>query len=172
MEIRKTTERDVDRIMDIYAHARRFMEEHGNPYQWGPTNWPPRKLIERDIAHGNSYVCVHAGDIVGTFFFCFGKDVEPTYAQITDGAWRDDGPYGVVHRLASDGTVKGIGAFCLDWAYGRCPHLRVDTHGDNKVMQRLLDKLGFVHCGTIHVQEDDYPRLAYEKSEKQITDIL
>ena len=26
-----------------------------------------------------------------------------------------------------------------------------------------LEKLGFVHCGTIYVEEDDYPRLAYEK---------
>ena len=30
-------------------------------------------------------------------------------------------------------------------------------------MQNLLKKLGFVHCGTIYVEEDDYPRLAFEK---------
>ena len=30
-------------------------------------------------------------------------------------------------------------------------------------MQNLLTKLGFTHCGTIHVEEDDYPRLAFEK---------
>ena len=27
----------------------------------------------------------------------------------------------------------------------------------------LVKKLGFVHCGTIYVEEDDYPRLAFEK---------
>jgi hypothetical protein len=27
----------------------------------------------------------------------------------------------------------------------------------------MLKKAGFVHCGTIYVEEDDYPRLAYEK---------
>ena len=42
--------------------------------------------------------------------------------------------------------------------------MRIDTHGDNAVMQNLVRKLGFVHCGTIHVEEDDYPRLAYEKA--------
>jgi hypothetical protein len=31
-------------------------------------------------------------------------------------------------------------------------------------MQNLLRKLGFVHCGTIYVQEDNDPRLAYEKT--------
>ena len=27
----------------------------------------------------------------------------------------------------------------------------------------LVKKLGFVHCGTIYVEEDNYPRMAYEK---------
>ena len=51
----------------------------------------------------------------------------------------------------------------FDWAFSRCGHLRMDTHGDNTVMQRLLTKLGFRYCGIIHVEEDDDPRLAYEK---------
>lgn len=149
--------------MEIYAYARAFMAAHGNPNQWGPTNWPPEKLILQDIAQGNSYVCIEEGKVAGTFFFTSGRDIDPTYAVITDGKWLDDSPYGVVHRLAGGGTVKGMGAFCLNWAYAQCGHLRVDTHGDNKVMQRMLEKLGFVHCGTIYVEEDNYPRLAYEK---------
>ena len=44
--------------------------------------------------------------------------------------------------------------------------MRIDTHGDNIVMQAMLEKLGFVHCGTIYVREDKDPRLAYEKSVK------
>lgn len=164
MIIRKTTEQDFDTVMAIYAHARAFMAAHGNPNQWGPTNWPPQALIHADIAAGKSYVCEHGGQVVGAFFFDQGKDVEPTYAHIADGAWRDESPYGVVHRIAADGTVRGTGAFCIHWAYAQCGHLRIDTHGDNTVMQGLLKKLGFVHCGTIHVAEDNDPRLAYEKS--------
>ena len=102
--------------------------------------------------------------MVGTFYFIQGADIEPTYRNIEDGAWRDDSPYGVVHRIATDGT-RGVGTFCLNWAYAQCGHLRIDTHGDNRVMQGLLDKLGFVRCGTIYVVEDNDPRLAYEKSE-------
>ena len=45
----------------------------------------------------------------------------------------------------------------------QCGHLRMDTHGDNYVMQNLLKKSGFVHCGTVYVEEDDHPRMAYEK---------
>lgn len=165
MMIRKTTEQDFETVTGIYAHARAFMAAHGNPNQWGPTQWPPETLIHADIALGRSYVCEHEGRVVAVFFFDQGKDIEPTYAQITEGAWRDPSPYGVVHRIASDGTVRGAGAFCIDWAYARCGHLRIDTHGDNAVMQRLLTRLGFVHCGTIYVREDHDPRLAYEKSE-------
>ena len=164
MKIRKSNERDFERIMEIYAYARRFMAEHGNPNQWGPTNWPPEVLIHQDIREGTSYVCVNdQGRVIGTFFFLFGEDVEPTYRIIEEGEWLLDTPYGTVHRIASDGSESGIGSFCIKWAYAQCGHLRMDTHGDNFVMQNLLKKLGFVHCGTIFVEEDNYPRLAFEK---------
>ena len=164
MRIRKTTESDFERIMEIYAYARAFMAKTGNPNQWGPTNWPPADLIHEDIRNGNSYVCVNDDErVIGTFFFTQGKDIEPTYRAITDGAWLDDSAYGVVHRIASDGSERGIGQFCLGWAYEQCGHLRIDTHTDNKVMQNLLTKLGFTRCGIIYVVEDDYPRYAYEK---------
>ena len=167
MEIRKTVPQDLARIMKIYAFARAFMAAHGNPNQWGPTCWPPEELIRRDIQTGHSYVCVSDdGRVIGTFFFIQGEDVEPTYREIDDGRWLDSSPYGVVHRIASDGSEKGVGTFCLDWAYRQCGHLRIDTHGDNAVMQNLLKKLGFVHCGTIYVYEDHDPRLAFEKSDK------
>ena len=165
MMIRNSTEQYFDRMMKIYAFARDYMAEHGNPNQWGPTNWPPEDLIHNDIQSGNSYVCLNdEGKVIGTFYYICGKDIEPTYRDITDGAWLDDSPYGVVHRIAGDGSERGIGAFCINWAFGRCGHLRIDTHGDNVVMQNLVKKLGFKHCGTIYVEEDDYPRLAFEKS--------
>ena len=170
MRIRKSTAGDLERIMEIYACARDFMARHGNPRQWGATNWPPEALIRQDIANGDSYVCLNdEGKVIGTFFFVQGEDIEPIYRQITDGAWMDGSPYGVVHRIASDGSERGIGTFCLNWAYEQCDqHLRIDTHGDNTVMQSLLKKLGFVYCGTVYVEEDDDPRMAYEKSGKTI----
>jgi len=165
MKIRHSTEHDIDKMMEIYSFARKYMAEHGNPNQWGPTNWPPEELIRRDIQSGSSYVCLNDDDmVIGTFFFIHGKDIEPTYRNITDGVWLNDSPYGVVHRVAGDGSERGIGAFCINWAFEQCGHLRIDTHGDNVVMQNLLKKLGFIHCGTIYVEEDDYPRLAFEKT--------
>ena len=66
MRIRKTTLQDLDRVMEIYAAARQYMARHGNPNQWGPTNWPPEALIRKDIAGGCSYVCENeAGKVIG-----------------------------------------------------------------------------------------------------------
>ena len=168
MQIRKTTLADLPRVMEIYAAARAFMAAQGNPRQWGPTCWPPEALVREDIRRGRSHVCVaEDGVIAAVFFFDRGMDIEPGYRDIREGAWGDEGPYGVVHRIAVDKTrpEKGVGAFCLDWAFARCGHLRIDTHGDNRVMQGLLARMGFTYRGIIHVAEDSDPRLAYEKSD-------
>ncbi|MBQ3265121.1 MAG: GNAT family N-acetyltransferase [Ruminococcus sp.] len=163
MEIRKSTFDDLDKIMKIYAYAREFMAQTGNPKQWGAVGWPPRRVIENDIKIGKSYVCIDHGRIAAVFFFDHGKDIDPCYAVIEGGRWLSDSPYGVVHRIASAKGTKGAGAFCINWAYEQCGHLRMDTHGDNIIMQNLLRKLGFQYCGIIHVQEDNDPRVAYEK---------
>ena len=164
MYIRHSTEQDIPRMMEIFAYARQFMADHDNPAQWGPSNWPPEEMIREDIRKEKSYVCVNDEDkVIGTFFFDCGEAVEPTYATIDDGTWIADGPYGVVHRIAGDGSEKGIGAFCINWAFGQCGYLCMDTHEDNIVMRNLLTKLGFKYCGIIYVLKDNSPRMAFEK---------
>ncbi|MBQ4348133.1 MAG: GNAT family N-acetyltransferase [Clostridia bacterium] len=158
MEIRKTKPEDADRVMEIYAAARRFMREHDNPTQWADGR-PFRQDIETDINEGCSYICLHEAKTVGVLRFTVGDD--PTYKKI-DGRWMSDEPYAVVHRIASSGEVKGTGEFMLRWAMGQHPHIRIDTHEDNYVMRGLLDKLGFTYCGVIYLK-DGAPRLAYEK---------
>lgn len=77
MYIRKAAEGDLPRMMEIYAVARRFMAAHGNPNQWGPTNWPPEERIRADIAEGSSYVCVRQNRVVGAFYFRQGEGSNP-----------------------------------------------------------------------------------------------
>ncbi len=162
VNIRKATENDLPHMMEIYAIARKFMVESGNPRQWAARNWPPEELIRSDIAAGHSYVCEADGRITAVFYFNYGHAIDRTYDVIEDGAWIGNEDYGVVHRIAADGTVKGAGAFCINWAIDQCGHVRMDTHGDNKPMQHVLEKIGFTKCGIIHVVEDNDPRLAFE----------
>ena len=93
--------------------------------------------------------------------FCFALGVDPTYREIT-GAWLSEEPYGVIHRLASSGEVRGIARLVFGWCFEQIPNIRVDTHADNQVMQSLLSRLGFVVCGTI-IAGDGYPRIAYQR---------
>ena len=108
-EIRKTTPEDLNDVERIFERARRFMKENGNPTQWKDDR-PSLELVKEDITSGSSYVVTDDGKIVATFAFIIGT--EPTYLEI-DGAWLDDDPYGTIHRIASDGSVKGIFAEVL-----------------------------------------------------------
>lgn len=159
MIIRKAQPEETDRLMDIYAKARAFMAEHGNPGQWG-TSYPQRAMIEEDIRQGFSYVCELDGKVTAVFFYRQGEDLD--YQVIYEGNWLDDASYGVVHRIASDGTVKGTASFCLNWALEQCGNLRIDTHRDNAVMLNMLKKNGFTYCGIICLQ-DGTERLAFQK---------
>ena len=157
MHIRHAVPADLPAMEELYAQARAYMAANGNPTQWG-TEYPKREWLEADMAEGVSYVCEEDGQVVATFMFSTAG--EPTYAYIEDGQWPDDEPYGVIHRIATGGTRKGAGAFCIRWCLEQCGSVRIDTHDDNRPMQALLDKLGFVYCGRIYV-EDGTPRRAY-----------
>lgn len=159
MEIRKTVPGDLERILELYENARKLMRESGNPNQWGD-HYPPRELVCEDIRMGRSYCLVQDGKIAAVFVYFFGED--PTYRVIEDGAWLNDRPYGVLHRIASDGTCKGAGSFCIQWCLEQCKNLRGDTHKDNHIMQHVMEKNGLIRCGKIYL-EDGTERIAYQR---------
>lgn len=162
MYIRPTELSELDTVMKIYERAQQFMVESGNPTQWEKGH-PSRDMIEKDISLGRSFVCLKDEKIECVFMYEEGED--PTYSYIEDGEWPNAFAYGVLHRIASAGNVKGIASFCLSWCYEKCKNLRADTHRDNKVMQRVLQKNGFKRCGIIYIA-DGSPRIAYQKTEK------
>ena len=160
MTIRQAQMRDLDRILQIYADARAFMRANGNPDQWGE-NYPPAEMICEDVATGNSYVCADGEEILGVFYYGEGED--PTYTVIEDGAWLNDEPYGVIHRIAVAARGRGVATACFAFGVAQCGNLKIDTHADNFPMQKSLEKNGFVRCGTIYVA-DGSARIAYQKT--------
>lgn len=158
MNIRQAVLDDLEPIMEIYAYAKKYMAETGNPTQWGE-GYPGRNVLKADILKNQCYVCVEAEGIQAVFVLAYGE--EPAYRSIEDGAWKNDAPYGTIHRLASRGKVKGVTKICIDFCKARMDNLRSDTHQDNQIMQHLLEKNGFERCGIIHI-EDGSPRIAYQ----------
>lgn len=156
-EIRRAEPADLNDILKIYALARSYMRENGNPNQWGD-GYPSSEMLLEDIFNKRLYAVTDRGVIRGVFYFEIGDD--PTYARI-EGGWISDEPYGVIHRIASDGS-GGIFRACLDFCLRRIPHLRIDTHHDNRTMQHVVEKHGFQRRGIIYVA-DGSPRIAYER---------
>lgn len=76
--------------------ARSFMQETGNPNQWG-NHFPPEELIHNRIRDKQLFVLEENGTLHGAFAFIIGED--PTYLQIDDGSWLSDVPYARSTRL-------------------------------------------------------------------------
>ena len=155
--IRLAQIKDLDNLLAVYAAARAFMRQNGNPTQWSG-GYPSAGVLLADISAGQLYVVEQDGAIGGCFLLADGPD--PTYAVI-DGGWKSDAPYGVIHRVAGNGTIRGLFHQCAQFARQRYRHLRIDTHADNHPMQHVLQKEGFTFQGIIHLA-DGSPRLAYE----------
>lgn len=156
--IEQATLSQLPQIMEVYAKARAFMAQNGNPLQWGQ-NYPPEEMIRQDILDGKCYVNLKGEETAAVFYFAVEED--PTY-RVIDGAWLNDEPYGVIHRIAVAQNGKGVAGECFRFAMAQCKNLRIDTHEDNLPMQRCLAKHGFARCGIIYLEDGD-PRIAYQK---------
>lgn len=158
MKIRPSKQEDFEEICNAYAYARGFMKKVGNPTQWG-TTYPEIEEIQTDIEQGLSFVAEEEGELLGVFVFFVGED--PTYQKI-EGAWLNDKPYGVIHRIASNGKKPGVLKAALEFGFTQCENIRIDTHEDNVVMRHLLTKEGFSETGII-ICHNGTPRIAYQK---------
>jgi hypothetical protein len=157
LKVRDARPEDFGRITEIYEYAREYMISCGNPTQWGHT-YPSPELIKSDIRGKACKVIYDESGIHGVCALFEGA--EPTYEHIELGSWLNDEPYVTIHRVAGDGQVHGLFQCVADYCRGIYSNIRVDTHRDNAVMQRLIEKNGFTKCGIIHV-EDGSPRIAY-----------
>jgi ribosomal protein S18 acetylase RimI-like enzyme len=165
MEFRKSVGTDVDSIMKIIRQAQAYFKEDGID-QW-QNNYPNVETIENDIKNKYGYVLLENNIIIGTAAVSF--DGDKNYDFIYDGKWMSSDEYAVIHRIVVDSDHKGSGLasviienvenMCL---YRGVHSIRVDTHKENKSMQRLLQKNGFKYCGKIYL-EDKSERIAFEK---------
>ena len=157
LQIRDASIDDYNRITAIYRFAQDFMIESGNPNQWAHS-YPDAEIIKKDIQDGMCKVIYDETGLHGVFVISEGE--EPTYECIENGEWLNDGPYVTIHRLASDGEVHGVFKLVSNYCKKRFRNVRADTHADNKIMQKQMEKNDYSKCGIIYV-EDGSPRIAY-----------
>lgn len=165
MQFRKAVRADLYAIMNIIKQAQSALFVQGvNQWQDG---YPNHEVISLDIAAGSAYVCVIDGLVAA--FFVISYDEETAYDDIYDGQWLSLDEYAVLHRIAVAEHHKGRGlateiiCFAEQSCLDRGIHsIKIDTHRDNKPMQRLLAKNDFRYCGIIYLT-DGQARIAFEK---------
>lgn len=165
IDIRKATFDDIPALMRLFECAKGIMRASGNLNQWG-MGYPSEAVVRADIELGVCYVAAgeRGGEIEATMAFIPGPD--PTYSYIEGGAWLDDTPYYVIHRIAVAAPGKGYARRLLDWAFERSGTVRIDTHRDNVIMRHILHSYGFEQCGVIYLANGQ-PRDAYQLTMKK-----
>ena len=166
---RKSEEKDIDKIVEILEKAKIEIKKLGiNQWQNG---YPNRDVILSDIKNGNSYIIEDEEKIVATAALIFEK--ESPYSNISEGKWITDSDYSVIHRIAVDSELKNRGYSSKllkkleEVSKEKLVYsIKIDTHEDNKTMQRLLEKNWYVYCGIIYLDKEPSigeKRMAFEK---------
>lgn len=157
MIIRKAATQDFPVIMAIFARAKIFMRETGNPNQW--QDYPTEEIVLQDIAREECFVMESENGIEGVFVMSFRADAE--YEQPEAGF--APGQYATLHRLASAGREKGIFDAMLRFAQERADRLLGDTHADNRIIQSLLAKNGFRRRGELIRYGEHFPTYEWKR---------
>ena len=163
--LKKATSQDHPLACTFLEQARAYQRAQGF-VQWTDNN-PNSDTLAADIAQGKGYLLCEDGTPIGYVYIDLTG--EPAYGHLTEGAWKVAAPYAAVHRVAFGAEARGRGASkqlfaCIKElvaAHG-IRLLRIDTHRDNKLMQHVLAREGFVYCGVVHYGTAE--RIAYELS--------
>ena len=167
MHLTPTIKDDIPSIMSIVKDAQNYLKDLGID-QW-QDGYPDTKQILLDIKNEDSFVIKNSNEnIMGTVVFTTKE--EPTYNNL-DGDWltASDSEYGVIHRLAVSNKSRGFGVAKYVFQYcenelikANVKSMRIDTHRDNKGMQKLITGMGYKYGGVI-ILSSGAERLAFEK---------
>lgn len=165
MEFRLAKSDDKSQLDKIYEDGSKKLKSEGIN-QWQGVDKPNTYNLENLINDKVIYVLEDDNKIVSTaLIFNYDED----YENNLDGIWNLDGSYISIHRVGtiSNKRNKGYGRkileFCEEYAReNNFKSIRIDTHEDNKSMQRLLKSLGYNNCGIVYL-DGRKKRLAFDK---------
>ena len=166
---RKMVPEDMETVMLIVRQSRNMLKKH-RVDQW-QDGYPNEQAFLIDMERGEAFVMTHGAEIAGIFSLSMRPD--PHYAALTDGKWRQEVPYAVIHRSAVGAEYRGTGLADKMIAAAEkiareagFTDLRADTHRHNEPMKALLKRCGFQYRGNILVtvgEDHDNRRQAFEK---------
>ncbi len=149
----QATANDAEQIDSIFKQGKTFLKAQGID-QWQGIHSPSIQMAKEDIQKGIGYVLRESGgDAVAYAAIIPGTD--PTYIQI-DGHWISSRPYCAIHRVAVSDSFRGKGLAKILLAQCKIQaktlgaySVRIDTHAENQIMQRVILHSDFIYCGII-----------------------
>ncbi|QPK94531.1 GNAT family N-acetyltransferase [Actinomyces sp. zg-332] len=181
MGIRLANENELSQIMAIFEQAKEILKNDGID-QW-QNGYPNMEVVRDDYEKKQLYVYIEedsssqnaANSDTSAGSETMGNQAVPKviatcvvsyeekgiYETSLNGKWAVDGKYAAVHRVAVsiDAKRKGYAQELMKFAYEKakennCKSVRVDTHSDNKRMQRVLEKTGYEFRGILTYDKD------------------
>lgn len=168
MNYRPAKESDLPCLVSMADQAIAYFRASGiDQWQKGEPN---RNGLLKSIKDRALYILEDAGEAAAMITLAQGPEL--SYEEI-DGAWLNDAPYYAFHRVCVEGSRKGRGYASLLFSESEkhvlslgISNVRIDTHPDNRSMQRALEKSGYVRCGSLILKDGSEAgdlRLAYQK---------
>ncbi|WP_099204272.1 GNAT family N-acetyltransferase [Scatolibacter rhodanostii] len=167
IKVRKAYKFEENEVYEVILFAQEFLKEQGLP-QWQNGSGPNLTKIRDDLSKGEGYVLTQADKIHGYTALVKGQDEH--YNHISDGNWvgKSDN-YISVHRVAIDPNVRGKGfaAILMQEVINEAfeagyQDIRIDTHPNNKIMQKVILRAGFTYRGKIELGIPNGERNAYQ----------
>ena len=165
-QIRVAAPDDLEHIVAIIESGRAYLKAQGLP-QWQNGYGPNRTEAASDMERGRGYVLEIAGRAGGYASLIPGPEGSPA---LFEGAWAGAGEhYTTIHRVALESAVRGAGlsAAFLEGLIQAAQALgyqdiRIDTHPENVIMQKVIIKTGFQYRGVMQLPIPEGERWAYQ----------
>lgn len=151
---RKATEKDIDRISEIYEEIHDAEESGKVTVGWVRGVYPTRRTAEIAVAAGDMFVEEIEGTVVAAARI--NREQVPEYKDASWTAEAPDDRVMVLHALVVSPKIKGKGYgtafvdFYEKYALeNRCPYLRMDTNAKNSAARSLYKKLGYTEVSIV-----------------------
>ena len=164
--LRKATTDDLSDMLKLVEEAKENLAHRGIP-QWQNGIGPNREIIQKDIDHQQAYVLIVDNQVAGMAIIT--TDIDLSYEAIKEQWSQKFSKYCSIHRLIIGSTYqgKGLAVLLLQLLTSHCQMMdyhdvRIDTHPQNKMMQKAIKKAGFIKRGVISLPIPTGERNAYQ----------
>lgn len=154
LNFRKATEKDIDKITEIYSDIHTEEESGRAVIGWIREVYPTRATAEAALLRNDLFVGEEDGELVGAAII--NNTQVPEYK---DGTWRypaSDNEVMVLHTLVISPKIarKGYGRKFVEFYEQHalsqsCPYLRIDTNEKNARARAMYKKLGYEEIGIV-----------------------